>query len=103
MLVAEFTASESWGSPKYRFSVEGAAEVLYPVFRATGTSPIPTVRQRGLAAIPRHLPRNGVACRDDPSRKGRTMTEEQKQNAPTAEPPREVRIVAHTMIFYWWP
>ena len=31
------------------------------------------------------------------------MTEGQKQNAPVGERPREVRIVAHTMLFYWWP
>ena len=27
----------------------------------------------------------------------------QEQNAPTSVPLREVRIVAHTMLFYWWP
>jgi hypothetical protein len=31
------------------------------------------------------------------------MTVEQKQNAPVAVRPGEVRIVAHTMLFYWWP
>jgi hypothetical protein len=31
------------------------------------------------------------------------MSEVQKENAPVEAPPREVRIVAHTMIFYWWP
>ena len=31
------------------------------------------------------------------------MTVEQKQDAPIGERPREVRIVAHTMLFYWWP
>ena len=31
------------------------------------------------------------------------MTVVQKQNAPVGERPREVRIVAHTMLFYWWP
>ncbi len=30
------------------------------------------------------------------------MTVEQKQNAPVRGP-REVRIVAHSMLFYWWP
>jgi len=25
------------------------------------------------------------------------------QNAPIGERPREVRIVAHSMVFYWWP
>src|SRR5262245_15502483 len=24
-------------------------------------------------------------------------------SAPTGAPPREVRIVAHSMLFYWWP
>jgi hypothetical protein len=31
------------------------------------------------------------------------MTVEQKQNAPIEARPRKVRIVAHSMIFYWWP
>ncbi len=31
------------------------------------------------------------------------MTVEQKPNAPDAGPPREVHIVAHSMLFYWWP
>ena len=31
------------------------------------------------------------------------MTGVQKQDAPAGEHPREVRIVAHTMLFYWWP
>ena len=31
------------------------------------------------------------------------MTEVQKQNAPTGVIPREVLIVAHTTLFYWWP
>lgn len=31
------------------------------------------------------------------------MTTEQPTNAPGAESPREVRVVAHTMLFYWWP
>ena len=31
------------------------------------------------------------------------MTVEQKQDAPIGARPREVRIVAHTMLFYWWP
>ena len=31
------------------------------------------------------------------------MTEVQKQDAPIGVHPREVRIVAHTMLFYWWP
>ena len=30
------------------------------------------------------------------------MTVEQKQDAPAGEP-REVLIVAHSMLFYWWP
>src|SRR3954464_11448683 len=40
---------------------------------------------------------------DDPSRKGKTMTADPKQDAPNGVRPREVRIVAHTMLFYWWP
>jgi hypothetical protein len=31
------------------------------------------------------------------------MTVVQKPNAPTGVIPREVRIVAHTTLFYWWP
>ena len=31
------------------------------------------------------------------------MTEGQYQNVTNGVPPREVHIVAHTMIFYWWP
>jgi hypothetical protein len=31
------------------------------------------------------------------------MTAVQKQNAPSGAPPREVRIVSHSMLFYWWP
>ena len=31
------------------------------------------------------------------------MTVAEKPNAPIKERPREVRIVAHTMLFYWWP
>ena len=31
------------------------------------------------------------------------MTVVQKQDAPIGARPREVRIVAHTMLFYWWP
>src|SRR5262249_18107717 len=31
------------------------------------------------------------------------MTEAQEQNAPTGAPPGEVRIVAHSSLFYWWP
>jgi hypothetical protein len=31
------------------------------------------------------------------------MTEGEKQKAPVEELPREIRIVAHSMIFYWWP
>jgi hypothetical protein len=31
------------------------------------------------------------------------MTEVQKQNEHTEGRPREVHIVAHTMLFYWWP
>jgi hypothetical protein len=31
------------------------------------------------------------------------MTVGEKQNAPIEERPREVRIVAHSMLFYWWP
>ena len=31
------------------------------------------------------------------------MTGIQKQDAPIGARPREVRIVAHTMLFYWWP
>jgi hypothetical protein len=31
------------------------------------------------------------------------MTEVRKQGAPTGIRPREVRIVAHSMLFYWWP
>jgi hypothetical protein len=38
-----------------------------------------------------------------PPRKGRTMTVEKEQNVPVGGPPREVHIVAHTMLIYWWP
>ena len=31
------------------------------------------------------------------------MTEAQEQNAPAGAPPGEVRINAHSMLFYWWP
>lgn len=31
------------------------------------------------------------------------MTAGQKPNAPSGELPHEVRIVAHTTLFYWWP
>src|SRR6516164_1541099 len=31
------------------------------------------------------------------------MTVVQEQNAPIGSSPREVRIVAHSMLFYWWP
>src|SRR6478672_9192989 len=31
------------------------------------------------------------------------MTGVQKSGAPSGVRPREVRIVAHTMLFYWWP
>jgi hypothetical protein len=31
------------------------------------------------------------------------MTTAQEQKAPVDAPPREVRIVAHSMLFYWWP
>ena len=31
------------------------------------------------------------------------MTAVQKPNAPVGARPREVRIVAHSMLFYWWP
>ena len=31
------------------------------------------------------------------------MTADPKQDAPNGVRPREVRIVAHTMLFYWWP
>jgi hypothetical protein len=31
------------------------------------------------------------------------MTVVQKQDTPSGVRPREVRIVAHTMLFYWWP
>jgi hypothetical protein len=31
------------------------------------------------------------------------MTAVQEQDAPGGAPPREVRIVAHSMLFYWWP
>ena len=60
-------------------------------------------KQRDLGAIPRHLPRDGVACHDDPSWKGRTMTAVREPNAPAGARPREVHIVAHSMLFYWWP
>src|SRR6516164_5553661 len=60
-------------------------------------------KQPGLAAIPRNLPRDGVACHDDPSRRGRTMTGVQEQHAPSGGHPHEVLIVAHSMLFYWWP
>jgi hypothetical protein len=59
--------------------------------------------QQGLAAIPRNLPRHGLVCYEDPTRKGRSMTTVLEQNAPIGVHPREVRIVAHTMLFYWWP
>jgi hypothetical protein len=72
--------------------------------------------------IPGNLPRDDIECDDEPSRKGRIMTEVQKQaapsgvqkhdapapskvkqDAPSPQHPREVRVVAHTMLFYWWP
>jgi len=31
------------------------------------------------------------------------MTADQNQDAPNGVRPREVHIVAHTMLFYWWP
>jgi hypothetical protein len=31
------------------------------------------------------------------------MTVVQVQNAPIGAPPREVHIIAHSMLFYWWP
>ena len=31
------------------------------------------------------------------------MTVAQEHNAPIAGPPREVRVIAHTMLLYWWP
>jgi hypothetical protein len=31
------------------------------------------------------------------------MTAVQEQKVPIGTPPREVRIVAHSMLFYWWP
>ena len=31
------------------------------------------------------------------------MTLEQKQDTPPGGHPREVRIISHTMLFYWWP
>jgi hypothetical protein len=31
------------------------------------------------------------------------MTAVQEQNAPVGIPPHEVHIVAHSMLFYWWP
>jgi hypothetical protein len=31
------------------------------------------------------------------------MAAVQEQNAPLGAPPREVRIVAHSTLFYWWP
>ncbi len=31
------------------------------------------------------------------------MTEEKRQDAAKKERPREVHIVAHSMLFYWWP
>jgi hypothetical protein len=31
------------------------------------------------------------------------MTVVQNQNAPSGVPPRQVLIVAHTLLFYWWP
>src|SRR6516162_8781147 len=31
------------------------------------------------------------------------MTVVQEKNAAIGVPPSEVRIVAHTMLFYWWP
>ena len=31
------------------------------------------------------------------------MTVGEKQTAPVGERPREVRIVSHSMLFYWWP
>src|SRR6516162_4583656 len=58
---------------------------------------------RGLAAMPQNLPRDGLACHDDPSRKGRTMPRVQEQHASAGVGPREVYIVAHSMLFYWWP
>src|SRR6478609_6434162 len=31
------------------------------------------------------------------------MTAAPNNNTPSGERPREVRIVAHSMLFYWWP
>ena len=31
------------------------------------------------------------------------MTAVQEPNAPAGARPREVRVVAHSMLFYWWP
>ena len=31
------------------------------------------------------------------------MTEVREQSTPNEARPREVRVVAHSMLFYWWP
>jgi hypothetical protein len=31
------------------------------------------------------------------------MAAVQEQNVPVGAPPREVRIIAHSTLFYWWP
>jgi hypothetical protein len=49
------------------------------------------------------IPRNGVACHDYRTNKGATMTAVPEHKSPAGAPPREVRIVAHSMLFYWWP
>ena len=57
-----------------------------------------------MVIIPRKLPRGSVACDENPTRKGRTKTMSAAGQIRSAGAlPSEVRVFAHTMIFYWWP
>ena len=57
--------------------------------------------QRGLITVPL----DGVQNDGDSTRKGRnkTMSAAEGKISPAGAHPHEVRIVSHTMIFYWWP
>jgi hypothetical protein len=57
----------------------------------------------GPAVMPPKRPPVGTACRGDLSKKGSAMMETHEQNVLTGAPPREVCIVAHSMLLYWWP
>src|SRR6516165_7060903 len=46
---------------------------------------------------------NGSSLAITPAGKERTMTAVQEPKAPVEARPREVYIVAHSMLFYWWP